>query len=45
MLTVHLVLLILAAVCFLGAALHVEHPRVSFLPLGLFLWVLDLLLI
>lgn len=44
MLTLHLVLLILAAVLFLGAALHVEHQRISFLPLGLCLWVVAELL-
>jgi hypothetical protein len=38
-------LLLLAAVCFLIAALRVEiRGRVSLTPLGLFLWVLSQLL-
>lgn len=44
MLTLHLLLLLLAFVCFVLAALGVNSPRVSLLPLGLALWVLALLL-
>jgi hypothetical protein len=44
MLTIHLLLLLLAFVCFLLAAIGVNSPRVSLTPLGLALWVLSLLL-
>ena len=44
MLTIHLVLLILAMLCFFAAALHVEPQRVSLMPFGLFLWVCAVLL-
>ena len=44
MLTLHLLLLLLAFVCFVLAALGVSSPRVGLLPLGLALWVLALLL-
>jgi hypothetical protein len=44
MLTIHLVLLILALVAFAAAALHIEPQRVSLAPLGLFLWVLAILI-
>jgi hypothetical protein len=43
-LTVDLVLLILAAVCFGLAAFGVAFRSVSFVALGLLLWVLTLLL-
>lgn len=36
----YLLLLLLAAVCFLLSALGVRTPRVNFLTLGLFFWVL-----
>ena len=39
MLTMHVVLLILAMVSFLGAALRLEPQRISLMPLGLFFWV------
>lgn len=45
MLTIHLVLLILAMVCFLSAAVHIEPQRISLVPLGLFFWVLAIVLI
>lgn len=37
-------LLVLALVCFLLAAIQIPSPRVGLVPLGLFLWVLSLLL-
>lgn len=43
-LTTHLVLLILAAVSFFLAALDVKFPRLQLMPLGLFFWVLALVL-
>ena len=42
--TTHLVLLILAAISFLLAALDVKFTRVQLMPLGLFFWVLALVL-
>ena len=39
MLTLHMVLLILALLSFLGAALDIK-VRVQLMPLGLFLWLL-----
>lgn len=36
--TVRLVLLILALICFLLTALGVSHPRVNLIGAGLFLW-------
>lgn len=44
MVTIHLVLLLLAFICFVIAALGVPSPRVNLLALGLALWVLDLLI-
>ena len=44
MLTIHLILLVLALVCFFVAACKIEPPRVSLVPLGLFLWVLSALI-
>lgn len=38
--TIRMILLILAMVCFLCAALDVKPARVSLMPLGLFFWVL-----
>jgi hypothetical protein len=45
MLTVHLLLMILALVAFFCAALRFEPPRVSLVPLGLFLWALATVLV
>lgn len=45
MVTVHLILLILALVCFLFAALDVTVRRVNLLAAGLFLWVFSTLLV
>lgn len=49
MITMHFFLLIMAAILFFFAAFHVEHERVSFLrvsflPLGLFCWVVAIIL-
>lgn len=44
MISLHLVLLILAMVCFAAAAVKIEPQRVSLTPLGLFFWALSLLL-
>ena len=44
MITIRLVLLILALVCFLAAAAGVSSPRVNLLAAGLALWVGSLLL-
>lgn len=38
------ILLVLALICFFLAALDVKPPRVNLVPLGLFLWLLTLLL-
>lgn len=43
-LTVELLLLLLAAICFVLAAANTQSARVGLVPLGLFFWVLcDLL--
>lgn len=39
-----LILLILALVCFFAAAVQVPSPRVNLVALGLFLWVLTVIL-
>ena len=44
MITLHLVLLILALVCFLAAAANVQSPRINLVAAGLALWVASLLL-
>jgi hypothetical protein len=44
MVTLDLVLLILALVCFLAAALNVSSPRANLIGAGLALWILSLLL-
>jgi hypothetical protein len=44
LLTIHLVLMILAMLAFFTAALRIEPPRVSLVPLGLFLWALAIVL-
>lgn len=41
---IHLLLMILAMLAFLAAALHIEPQRVSLVPLGLFLWVVAVVL-
>jgi hypothetical protein len=40
MYSIHLLLVILAAVCFLLAALNVTAPRGNLLAAGLFFWLL-----
>ena len=44
MLTLHILLVILALVCFFAAAFDVKPPRISLVPLGLFLWLLSTVL-
>lgn len=44
MITINLLLLILAFVCFLLAALNIPSSRVSLTPLGLAFWVLSILI-
>jgi len=44
MMTIDLVLLVLALVCFLAAAANIPSPRVGLLGAGLALWILSLLL-
>jgi len=44
MITIDLVLLIVALVCFLAAAAQVASPRVNLLAAGLAAWVASLLL-
>lgn len=36
----HLLLIVLALVCFVLAALQIPSPRVNLTPLGLFFWAL-----
>jgi len=43
-LTVDLILLLAALLCFIASALNVGSPRVSLLPLGLAFWVLSAIL-
>lgn len=43
MITVYLILMILALLCFLGAAVGVVIQRGSLLGAGLFLWLLAIL--
>lgn len=43
MMTIDLVLLILALVCFLAAAANVASPRINLMAAGLACWVLSLL--
>jgi hypothetical protein len=42
---VHLVLILLAAICFFADAVGGAIPRLKLLPLGLFFWVLALLVL
>jgi uncharacterized membrane protein required for colicin V production len=44
MMTIDLVLLIVACVCFLAAALGVSSPRVNLVAAGLALWVASILI-
>jgi len=44
MITVDVVLLILALVCFLAAALNVSSPRVNLIAAGLALWMASVVL-
>lgn len=45
MITIRLLLLVLALVCFLASAAQVASPRVNLLAVGLACWVLSLLLL
>jgi hypothetical protein len=44
MMTIDLVLLVVALVCFLAAAANLASPRVNLIAAGLALWVASLLL-
>jgi hypothetical protein len=44
MMTIDLVLLILALVCFLAAAANVSSPRINLIAAGLACWIASLLL-
>ena len=44
MMTIDLILLILALVCFLASAANVQSPRVNLVAAGLALWVASLLI-
>ena len=44
MITIDLILLILALVCFLAAAANVVSPRLNLIAAGLALWITSLLL-
>jgi hypothetical protein len=44
MITVHIVLLLIALICFIMAAIEVQAPRVNLLALGLALWMLTLII-
>jgi len=44
MMTLDLVLLVVALVCFLAAAANVASPRVNLIAAGLALWVASILL-
>jgi len=44
MMTLDLVLLILALVCFLAAAANVSSPRINLIGAGLALWVASIVL-
>jgi hypothetical protein len=44
MITIDLVLLIVAFVCFLAAALGVQSPRVNLIAAGLALWVASIVI-
>lgn len=45
MLNVHLVLMILALICFFCAALRIEPARLNLTAMGLFLWALSITLL
>ena len=44
MMTIDLVLLVLALVCFLAAALNVSSPRINLVAAGLALWMASVVL-
>lgn len=44
MMTLDMVLLILALICFLAAAANIPSPRVNLIAAGLALWMLSVLL-
>lgn len=44
MMTIDLILLVLALVCFLAAAANIPSPRVNLVAAGLALWIASLLL-
>jgi len=44
MMTIDLILLVLALVCFLAAAANIPSPRVNLVAAGLALWIGSLLL-
>jgi hypothetical protein len=44
MITVHIVLLLMALICFLLAAIEVQTPRVNLIALRLALWMLTLII-
>jgi len=44
MMTIDLILLVLALVCFLAAAANIPSPRLNLIGAGLALWILSLLL-
>ena len=44
MMTIDLVLLILALVCFIAAGVNVSSPRLNLVGAGLALWILSLLI-
>jgi hypothetical protein len=44
MATIHIILMILALACFLGAATGINSPRVNLIAAGLALWVFSLLI-
>ena len=44
MINTHLILMILAAVCFFCAAVGVVSSRINLVALGLFFWALSILL-
>ena len=44
MITIDLVLLVVALICFLAAAANIPSPRVNLIAAGLALWMLSLLI-
>ena len=43
MITIHVIALLLALICFILAAIEVSAPRVNLVALGLALWIVDVL--